>query len=156
MYKDETGFRLNVGIVLMNQDKDVFWGQRIQKDAWQFPQGGLSKEETAVDGMYRELYEEIGLKKEDVEIIAESMDWYSYRIPKQFVRHSGSKIFGQKQKWFLLRLIASEDKICLDNTLEPEFVSWAWVDYWYPIENVIFFKKKVYQKVLSEFNRFFK
>ncbi len=154
MSKNSTEFRLNIGIILMNEARNVFWGQRVQKDAWQFPQGGLDENESTVDGMYRELYEEVGLNSDDVEILAESKHWYSYRLPTQFIRRSEPKIFGQKQKWFLLKLISEDNCICLDSTEYPEFVDWIWVNYWYPINNVIFFKKKVYRKVLAEFNKF--
>ncbi len=67
MVIDRAGYRLNVGIILVNQSGRVFWGRRQGHDAWQFPQGGLVHGETSLQAMYRELREEIGLEKEDIE-----------------------------------------------------------------------------------------
>ncbi len=151
----QNGYRLNVGIVLINEHRQLFWGQRVQQDSWQFPQGGLLEGESAIDAMYRELYEEIGLQKKDVRVLSETKEWFSYALPKKFIRnHSTPKVVGQKQKWFLLQLRSSEKNIKLDVAEEPEFCSWLWVNFWHPIEKVIFFKKDVYQQVLEEFNNF--
>ena len=152
MLVDDKGYRLNVGIILTNAQCKLFWGQRVQLDAWQFPQGGLLNSETPMDGMYRELYEETGLHKDDVEVIAESSNWYSYELPKQFIRnHQTPVVIGQKQKWFLLRLLSSDDQINLTRSEKPEFANWTWVDYWSPIDEVIYFKQEVYKAALNEF-----
>ena len=63
---DKNGYRLNVGIILTNYNQRVFFGKRINKNVWQFPQGGLKNNESHVNGMFRELKEEIGLNKDDV------------------------------------------------------------------------------------------
>lgn len=102
--------------------------------------------------MYRELAEELGLSQEDVEYLGETKGWLSYRLPKRFQRrHEKPLCVGQKQKWFLLRLIAEDHSIQLDRSSNPEFDQWRWVDYWYPLDHVIEFKKDVYRKVLKEF-----
>ena len=150
---DSEGFRANVGIIITNAHGHVFWGRRVGKDAWQFPQGGMLFEENPLDAMYRELKEEVGLHPADVAVISESSRWYSYRLPKQFIRyHSKPLCIGQKQKWFLLRLKSGDDHVYLNSSDEPEFDRWRWVDYWYPLEEVIFFKRHVYQQVLQEFS----
>ncbi|MGQ0658312.1 MAG: NUDIX domain-containing protein, partial [Chromatiales bacterium] len=79
---DADGFRHNVGIILMNTERRVFWGRRTGMDAWQFPQGGIRQEETPEMAMFRELREEIGLSPEDVEVMASTRDWLFYRLPK--------------------------------------------------------------------------
>ena len=58
---DENGYRYNVGIIIINDRKQVF-GQKERKDAWQFPQGGIKKGESIELAMYRELKEETGLE----------------------------------------------------------------------------------------------
>lgn len=150
---DQHGFRLNVGIILINEEDRVFWGRRIgQIDAWQFPQGGIQNYETLQEAMYRELTEELGLVKEDVEILGMTKQWLYYRLPKHLRRHYSKPLcVGQKQKWFLLRLLGEESRIRFDATDSPEFDKWHWVDYWYPIEQVITFKRQVYKKALEEF-----
>jgi putative (di)nucleoside polyphosphate hydrolase len=153
---DSEGFRLNVGIVLMNEERKLLWARRFgSQNAWQFPQGGIQENETPVDAMYRELQEELGLMPESVELVAESQRWLGYRLPKAFRRyHSKPLCIGQKQKWFLLRLIDAEEKIKLDHSDSPEFDCWRWVDYWYPESHIIQFKRAVYRSVLKEFQHY--
>ncbi len=151
MVIDRAGYRLNVGIVLTNESGRVFWGKRQGHDAWQFPQGGLAAGETALDAMYRELNEEVGLERCDVEVLGVTKRWLKYRLPKQYLRHGTQPlVIGQKQKWYLLRLVTSEQKIRLDLYDSPEFDSWRWIDYHEPQEQVIFFKKQVYMQALKE------
>lgn len=157
MIIDRAGYRLNVGIVLVNDSGRVFWGRRQGHDAWQFPQGGLAAGETALDAMFRELYEEIGLDRTDIEILGVTKRWLKYRLPKQYLRHGSEPlVIGQKQKWYLLKLIASEQKVRLDLCDSPEFDSWRWIDYHEPEEHVIFFKKQVYTQALKELEHFLK
>ncbi|WP_449280258.1 RNA pyrophosphohydrolase [Legionella dresdenensis] len=151
MVIDRAGYRLNVGIILVNESGHVFWGRRNGHDAWQFPQGGLAAGETALQAMYRELREEVGLEKDDVEIIGVTRRWLKYRLPKQYLRHGSEPlVIGQKQKWYLLRLISSEQKLRLDLSDSPEFDSWRWIDYHEPQEQVIFFKRQVYAQAMKE------
>ncbi len=151
MIIDKAGYRLNVGIILVNESGRVFWGRRHGHDAWQFPQGGLATGETALEAMFRELHEEIGLEPKDVEVLGVTKRWLKYRLPKQFLRHGTEPlVIGQKQKWYLLKLISSEQKVRLDLSDFPEFDSWRWIEYNEPQEHVIFFKKQVYVQALKE------
>ncbi|WP_411550304.1 RNA pyrophosphohydrolase [Legionella maceachernii] len=148
---DRAGYRLNVGIILTNSSGRVFWGRRNGHDAWQFPQGGLATGETALEAMYRELREEVGLDREDVEVLGVTKRWLKYRLPKQYLRHGSEPlVIGQKQKWYLLKLITCEQKVRLDLSDSPEFDSWRWIDYHEPPEQVIFFKRQVYAQAMKE------
>jgi len=69
------GYRPNVGIIICNREGQVFWARRINKDGWQFPQGGVSRNESLVDAMYRELQEETGLVQTQVRLVAHTKDW---------------------------------------------------------------------------------
>lgn len=150
---DRNGYRLNVGMILANHQGDLFWGRRVgRQDAWQFPQGGILRNETPEDAMYRELAEELGLQPNDVNLIAVSKQWLSYRLPAHLLRHHSKPLcIGQRQKWFLLELVGSEGNIRFDTTGAPEFTGWRWVDYWHPLTQVIEFKRHVYKKALKEF-----
>ena len=157
MVIDRAGYRLNVGIILVNESGRVFWGKRHGHDAWQFPQGGLGAGETAAEAMIRELREEIGLEREDIEILSVTKRWLKYKLPKQYLRHGTDPlVIGQKQKWYLLKLISSEQKVRLDLSDSPEFDSWRWIDYHEPESHVIFFKKQVYIQALKELEPFLK
>ena len=148
---DSNGFRPNVGIILCNGEGKLFWAKRIGQDAWQFPQGGIKRTETPEQALFRELNEEVGLGRDDVEILHETSDWLRYRLPQNFIRqHSGPVCIGQKQKWFLLALQSDDNSVHLDRTCEPEFDDWCWVNYWHPVNQVINFKRDVYRKALTE------
>jgi putative (di)nucleoside polyphosphate hydrolase len=150
---DSDGYRANVGIILSNDEGSLLWARRMGQDAWQFPQGGIDPHEEAEQAMYRELWEEIGLQPEDVEIIAATNSWLRYKLPKRMVRRNSQPMcIGQKQKWFLLRLTSAEHRLKLDASHKPEFEEWKWVDYWYPVENVVYFKKRVYRCALQQLN----
>lgn len=148
---DSDGFRSNVGIILCNDQDQLFWGRRIGQNAWQFPQGGINENETPEQAMYRELEEEVGLKPHQVEIIGSTNKWLRYRLPKRYIRrHSHPVCIGQKQRWYLLRVRCDETDFCLDRFEKPEFDKWRWVKYWQPLREVIYFKRKVYERALEE------
>ena len=152
---DKEGFRLNVGIVLINKNGMLFWGKRAKNNnAWQFPQGGVQNYETLEETMYRELTEEVGLRKNDVCILSKTNHWLYYRLPRHLRRNLQKPLcIGQKQKWFLLRLLSPDTNIRLDISSPPEFIDWRWVNYSLPLDQVIYFKKSIYQNVLSEFKQ---
>ena len=148
---DSEGFRANVGIMLANAQGDLLWARRVGQDAWQFPQGGIQDGESPQQALFRELKEEIGLSEQDVEVIACTRGWLRYRLPQGLLRRDSKPLcIGQKQKWFLLRILADEKDIRFDNDEKPEFDSWRWVSYWYPLGQVIPFKREVYRRALKE------
>lgn len=148
---DSNGFRPNVGIIICNKLGQLLWAKRIKQDAWQFPQGGIKEAETTEEALFRELSEEVGLCKDDVRILSQTSEWLKYRLPKPYIRQKkGRTCIGQKQKWFLLGLQTEEDRVDLENTLQPEFDDWCWVNYWYPVNQVVDFKRGVYRKALIE------
>ncbi len=146
---DPDGYRPNVGIVLLQADGRVFWARRISRDGWQFPQGGMNTDETPLEAMYRELREETGLLPEHVEVLAATPGWLRYRLPRRFVRRGERPTcIGQKQVWYLLRFHGEESHFRLDLADRPEFDGWTWVDFWHPLENVVPFKRDVYEQAL--------
>ena len=152
---DSKGFRANVGIVLGNHEGKVFWARRNGQNAWQFPQGGIDENESPVEAMYRELYEETGLRNDDVELVGQTRGWLRYRIPNHLLRrHSRPLCIGQKQIWFYLRLITDEQNVDLRRSAKPEFDRWRWVDYWTPVDEIVSFKRNVYRQALKELEQF--
>ncbi len=152
---DREGFRPNVGIILLNAQNEVWWGKRVREHSWQFPQGGIKYGETPEQAMYRELEEEIGLRQEHVKIIGRTRDWLRYEVPDHFIkREIRGHYRGQKQIWFLLRMVTRDNDINLRLTDHPEFDAWRWHDYWVPLDVVIEFKRDVYQRALQELSRF--
>lgn len=152
---DREGFRPNVGIILLNANNEVWWGKRVREHSWQFPQGGIKYGETPEQAMYRELEEEIGLRQEHVKIVGRTRDWLRYEVPDHFIKREVRGHYrGQKQIWFLLRMVARDNDVNLRLTDHPEFDAWRWHDYWVPLDVVIEFKREVYQRALQELSRF--
>ena len=143
---DAEGFRANVGIVLIRDDRQVFLGGRTGGRGWQFPQGGVRRDESPDDALFRELKEEIGLEPADVEVVAFTRNWLRYRLPRQYVRrHSNPLCIGQKQRWYMLRFVGTESRLHFDATNEPEFET--------PVREGIYFKRAVYARALDELAR---
>ncbi len=148
---DSDGFRLNVGIILANQFDEVLWARRIGQNSWQFPQGGIKVSETPDEALYRELHEEVGLKASDVEIVGKTKGWLRYRLPKKMIRHNSLPLcVGQKQKWYLLRMMSADSTVSMNTSTNPEFDQWQWVNYWYPLGQVVSFKREVYRRAMKE------
>ena len=148
---DDEGFRANVGIILVNDDGKLLLGGRAGARGWQFPQGGMLRDEDPEEAMFRELEEEVGLTAGDVELLGVTRDWLRYRLPDKFIRKKSLPLcIGQKQRWFLLRLQSPPEALRLDLCDEPEFDRVRWVDYWRPVNEVIYFKRRVYARALHE------
>ena len=159
---DRDGYRPNVGILLVNTHNDVFWGKRVNQHAWQFPQGGIQPGETPLQAMYRELEEEIGLLRAHVRILGRTREWLRYEVPEKWARRqrekegtrAGAAYRGQKQIWYLLRMVGRDCDVRLRGSGHPEFDAWRWHDYWVPLEAVIDFKREVYRQALIELHRY--
>lgn len=148
---DSQGYRANVGIILCNREGQVLWARRIGQDAWQFPQGGIQARESVEEALYRELMEEVGLAPEDVAILGATRGWLRYRLPTRLIRHHSKPLcIGQKQRWFMLRLLADDSRVRLDGHTPAEFDRWCWVSYWQPLEEIVAFKRRVYERALTE------
>ena len=150
---DAEGFRPNVGMVLADGQGRVLWARRAGQDAWQFPQGGIQQGESPEQALYRELEEEVGLKPGHVKVLSATRGWLRYRLPQRLVRrnNNGPVCIGQKQKWFLLEFVGAESDVILTaDPTKPEFDAWAWVSYWYPVNQVVAFKRDVYRRALKE------
>ena len=154
-FSDIDGYRPNVGIVILNGSGKVLWARRARRDGWQFPQGGVEDGETAEEAVYRELFEEVGLLPQNVQLVGRTRDWLHYDVPGN-LRSQHTSFKGQKQLWFLMKLLSSDDLIKLDQSDTPEFDRWKWVDYWLPVKRVIFFKRTVYKTALKELERLIK
>ncbi|MBE8189589.1 MAG: RNA pyrophosphohydrolase [Candidatus Thioglobus sp.] len=147
---DAQGYRANVGIVITNDKKQILLAKRYRQDAWQLPQGGIDANETELEALFRELNEEVGLLPEHVKVLAKTPKWLRYDLPNQHIRRKQKPVcIGQKQVWFLLKLIADESCIRLDSHSEIEFDDWIWTDFWSPIETIIGFKKTIYEDMLK-------
>ena len=142
--------RSGVGIVILNKENKIFVAKRIDnpKNFWQMPQGGVDKDEDFLSAAYRELEEETSIK--DVELIREIDEILTYELPKHLLGIIWKgKYKGQKQKWFIMRYLGTDDKINI-NTKKPEFLEWKWIDVDMITEVVVDFKLEVYKKLKTQ------
>ena len=142
--------RSGVGIVILNKENKIFVAKRIDnpKNFWQMPQGGVDKNEDFLSAAYRELEEETSIK--DVELIKEIDEILTYELPKHLLGIIWKgKYKGQKQKWFIMRYLGTDDKINI-NTKKPEFLEWKWIDLDMITEVVVDFKLEVYKKLKTQ------
>ena len=147
----ETGYRLNVGLIVANRKGQLLLCKRKGMNSWQFPQGGIDFTEGSLKAAKRELYEEVGIKSKSVKLINSLDKWLKYDVPKKSRRRKliNSNFKGQKQKWFLFKL--KEDvEISFENDPDNEFDDFKWVSYWYPLNVIISFKEKVYREALNK------
>lgn len=149
-------YRPCAGIMLANMIGQVFVGQRIDKapegDAWQMPQGGVDKGETAREAALRELTEETGVSADLVDIIAESGEEHYYDLPPELAgKVWGGKYRGQRQTWFLMRFKGQDNDINIA-TDHAEFSKWQWVAPDLLPQLIVPFKKRLYEAVVAEFS----
>ena len=142
---DENGYRLGVGMIIRHRNDKIMWFKRNEIDAWQFPQGGIEQNETPERAMWRELHEETGLLARHVHLVRATNQWFHYEFPETIK----ADYKGQKQIWFLLELVTDDSHINL--TIANEFEQWCWVDWWYPLQEIVAFKRETYKKVLEHF-----
>ena len=148
-------YRSNVGIMLINDDGHVFVGKRLDnnQNAWQMPQGGIDCDEDPQSAAYRELLEETGIEQENVKFLAKSSKWLLYDLPEDLIpKLWDGKYRGQKQKWFLFKFLGTNRDINI-STEHPEFSNWKWMPKENLLEEIVPFKKSVYESVLREFER---
>ncbi|MCI5095759.1 MAG: RNA pyrophosphohydrolase [Rhodobacteraceae bacterium] len=146
-------YRPCVGVMLINADGDVFVGQRNDRhaEAWQMPQGGVDEGEDPREAALRELWEETGVRRDLVEIVAETEGWLPYDLPHDIVPVIwNGKFRGQEQKWFLMRFHGTDDQVNIE-TDHPEFTRWRWQAVDQLVEKIVPFKRDVYSRVVSAF-----
>lgn len=153
MANHQLPMRTGVGIIVLNNNNQVFVGKRKDNpgDKWQMPQGGVDKGEDFITAMRRELIEETSIK--NIKILKEIQNMYQYELPKNLVGIIWKgKFRGQRQKWFITKFLGKDDEINL-NTQHPEFIDWKWIDPQDLPEVIVNFKKKLYLNLLKEINQ---
>ena len=138
-------YRMGVGIIVLNKENKIFVAKRIDnpKNFWQMPQGGVDEGEDFLSAAYRELEEETSIK--DVELITEIDEITTYELPDYLLgKIWRGKFKGQKQKWFIMRYLGTDDEINI-NTPKPEFLDWKWTDLDSITQIVVKFKLDVYK-----------
>ena len=150
MANHQLPMRTGVGIIILNNNNQVFVGKRKDNpgDKWQMPQGGVDKGEDFIAAMRRELIEETSIK--NLKILKELQNMYQYELPNNLVGIIWKgKFRGQRQKWFITKFLGKDDEINL-NTQHPEFIDWKWIDPQDLPGVIVDFKKELYLNLLQE------
>lgn len=147
-------YRKNVGMMIINADGLVFMAKRKHKSnntnpkCWQMPQGGIDDNESPIDAVYREMMEEIGTN--NVELIAESKNWYNYDFPAEVLKTNPMPFDGQTQKWFLFKFLGNDNDFNFTTDVQ-EFQDFMWSKIDTVPDMIVEFKADVYKKVVDEF-----
>jgi putative (di)nucleoside polyphosphate hydrolase len=146
-------YRPCVGIMLLDAQGRIFVGERIDTPgAWQMPQGGIDDGEEPQEAALRELWEEIGVTSDLVEVLGHTTDWLTYDLPDHLLgKVWKGKYRGQKQLWFLLRFKGMDKDIVIE-TDHPEFSHWKWTDAAGLVSDIVPFKRDIYEALVAEFN----
>jgi putative (di)nucleoside polyphosphate hydrolase len=146
-------YRPCAGVMLINREGRVFVGQRLDStlEAWQMPQGGIDPGEDPLEAAYRELWEETGVLREHVELVAAAPEELTYDLPDELVgKIWKGKWRGQRQRWFLFRFLGEDGDVNIA-TAEPEFRAWRWAEPKDLPELIVPFKRELYREVLRAF-----
>lgn len=147
-------YRPAVGVAVFNAAGQVWLGKRFGQSgpySWQMPQGGIDEGEKPKAAATRELWEETGIRTKDVTLLGSVADWLYYDFPPE---HQGPKSrgwMGQRQKWYAFRYHGNEKKIDLKSHGPQEFSKWKWAELSDAPKLIIPFKRKVYERLLIEF-----
>ena len=153
MIDDNNCYRRGVGVMLINADKHVWVGARIDNtdDAWQMPQGGIDKGEDPWATALRELEEETGIKPHLVERLADCPERLRYDLPEELRgKLWGGKWIGQDQDWYLCRFVGRDSDIDIA-TDDPEFREWRWVEAAHLPDLIVPFKRDLYRQLIAHF-----
>lgn len=146
-------YRRGVGVMLINADRKVWVGARIDNsdDAWQMPQGGLDEGEEPWACALRELEEETGIAPHLVERLAECPERLRYDLPKELRgKLWGGKWKGQDQDWYLCRFLGRDSDVDIA-TKHPEFREWRWIDAGHLPDLIVPFKRDLYRQLIAHF-----
>ncbi len=150
-------YRPNVGIMVINETGQVWMGHRASRWHGSYPyqcsQGGIDAGETPEDAAFRELYEETGLTRDKVRLLAKAAQWYHYDFRPDSAPHLLAQGWtGQTQQWFLMMLTGTEADFRFDVLPdEIEFSDFKWVDIEDVAAEIVPFKRGVYEQVIAEF-----
>lgn len=140
----QRGYRPNVAAIIAHPGRrEVLWCRRVDLDFWQFPQGGLDKGESERAAVLREVEEETGIAPHLLRPVASTSGWLHYEVMR-------GRYQGQAQRWFLLEFLGQDSDIRPAQVAHPEFDDWVWASYWFPLRDIIEFKREVYRAALLE------
>lgn len=139
-------YRLNVAGILRDASGRILVCERLGKrGSWQFPQGGVDPGESLEAALHRELYEEIGVSPDQIDVRNQKGP-YRYEFEGAVVKG----FHGKDQHFFLVHYHGPEDGIQLDMP-HPEFQAYRWIlPETFQLSWLPAMKRAMYQRVFSD------
>jgi len=161
MKRRKSDYRRNVGIAIFNQQGQIWLGKRFNENGpyiWQCPQGGIDKGERPKAAAKRELFEETGLRADDMDYLGTIKEWLYYDFTPEMLarKRKRFKTLGQRQRWYAFRYYGDGSDVNLTAHGPQEFSEWRWADLDGIAETVVPFKRPVYERLIIEFAPFAK
>lgn len=157
---DESAYRRAAGIVLFSLTGHVWLGRRASaqtQHVWQFPQGGIDPGESEEFAALRELREETGIAPDKLRVLGRIPEPLFYDFPESYRTTARTQKWrGQRQSWFAYRFVGEASDINLGHHTPPEFSEWRWGTLSQTPEMIVPFKRKVYERLVTEFEGFAK
>jgi putative (di)nucleoside polyphosphate hydrolase len=142
-------FRAGVGAVITDGRGRVLALERSDfRGAWQLPQGGLKKNETRLQGVFREIEEETGIPRRALRLLAEYPELLVYELPAK--AQSKKTGMGQVQRWFFFAL--KNPPATAFAPPDGEFTEAKWVSFSRVVSGAADFRKPVYSKLRTFFD----
>jgi putative (di)nucleoside polyphosphate hydrolase len=143
-------FRASAGAMIVNAEGHVLAIERADiAGAWQLPQGGLDEGEEPLDAAYREIAEETGIEKTDLEFVKACSELLVYELPPEARSKKTGR--GQVLYWFLFHFIGKQRKA---GTRTRESRGWQWMPFSRVIGGVTSFRKPMYQQLEQAFEQY--
>jgi putative (di)nucleoside polyphosphate hydrolase len=119
-------YRQGVFAVVLNASNDVLLIQKpsYSKHDWTIVGGGRDEGESDIDNLYREISEELGVDRANLEILGKSTIKHSYEYPAELSETlHGGKYSGQSYEIFVVRFTGNPNDMVL---AEEEIASIRW------------------------------
>ena len=147
-------FRASCGAFIVNKKRNAVFTfeRRGLAGSRQLPQGGIKVYETPLEGIYRELEEETGIKRKDLKLIGEYPDWIVYILPERFRSKKHGR--GQAQKYFYFEFLGNENDIDLEHVQDREFGEFYWSQFRMLTDRTVHFRRATYQKLIDYFKKY--
>ncbi len=113
--------------------------------AWQLPQGGLDEDEEPLDAAYREIAEETGIEKADLEFLKAYPEPLVYELPREARSKKTGR--GQVLYWFLFHFPGNPRA----GTPTRESRGSQWMPLGRVVDGATTFRKPIYARLAQEF-----
>ncbi len=145
-------FRKGVSALIINKKKEFLLVnlESFEDKYFAIPGGGVELEETPKDAVYRELNDELGIKKEYLQIVGQSNIPVKFKFKIIKMNRDGIEYEGSERYFFGFRFIGDE-KMIIPNPGEVRSYKWIAYD---KLKNYLLFDNQL-QETLEKIKEIF-